>query len=98
VRLCIGATPPPGTSETELDCAPLDGSRHQLLGYRFRDADDDGITVPEEGTLCAGHALPSGYFSESLAAPDCDDPLAYVWRLLDLYADTVGAGVGGGPL
>ncbi|QRK12380.1 hypothetical protein JQX13_21555 [Archangium violaceum] len=99
VRRCVGATLPPGTFEAATDCEPRDASRFKQVSYRFRDADGDGATVPEEGTVCGGNGvLPTGYRLEPAAQTDCDDTRADRWQWLDLYPDVDRDTVGSEPV
>src|SRR3954470_3801401 len=78
------------------DCDDRDPNVWQNLSYGFRDADGDGHTVAQAGTVCSGASLPKGY---SLVAsdPDCDDtdPTAFtmVTGFLDIDGDEFGDGM-----
>ncbi len=78
------------------DCDDNDPNVWQNLPYSFRDADGDGHTVAQAGTICSGASLRKGY---SLVAgdPDCDDtdPAAFttVTGFLDIDGDGVGDGM-----
>jgi len=71
VAYCLGARPPPGYAALEGDCAPDDFQRAVPLAYAYRDADLDGATVPETGTLCVVR-LPLGYLTVE-SGLDSDD-------------------------
>lgn len=78
------------------DCDDSNPDVWQSLAYGFRDADGDGHTVAQAGTVCSGASLPRGY---SLVAgdPDCDDtdPMAFtaVTGFLDVDGDGIGDGM-----
>ncbi|MFP2906470.1 hypothetical protein ACLESD_15680, partial [Pyxidicoccus sp. 3LFB2] len=95
VAYCLGAPPPPGYAARDGDCAPDDVRRSVPLPYTYRDADLDGSTVPEQGTLCVA-LLPPGYTTVE-SGLDCDDadPTRRVMRTT--YVDTDGDGFGVGP-
>lgn len=77
------------------DCDDSDPSVWQSLPYSFRDADGDGHTVAQAGTICSGASLPKGY---SLVAgdPDCDDTDPTAFTTVTGFLDVDGDGVGDG--
>jgi hypothetical protein len=84
------------------DCAPSDASRWQSLEFRSRDGDIDGFRAGSSGSICAGGALPAGYFSDAAPAnsADCDDADRTRWISLafasrDVDADTFRVNVSG---
>jgi hypothetical protein len=78
------------------DCDDSNPDVWQNLAYSFRDADGDGYTVAQAGTVCSGASLPKGY-SRVAGAPDCDDtdPAAFttVTGFLDIDGDGFGDGM-----
>ncbi|GEJ57546.1 hypothetical protein [Anaeromyxobacter diazotrophicus] len=89
---------PPGYAAVGGDCAPRDRLRWRLLPYAFRDADGDGLPVPEAGTVCAGLDLPQGYATfQGPAGVDCDDANPLVFWSQTGYLDADHDGVGSGP-
>jgi len=94
------APPDPNVQDVDLDgvvraqdCNDADGSRWQRLpGHR--DADGDGVAGTTVTQVCAGAALPSGWFE---AGSDCDDADPARWRLSQAYLDADGDGHGAEP-
>jgi hypothetical protein len=95
---CIGAQPSPGISFAASDCAYDDAAVYASLAYGARDDDFDGHMRSEIGTICTAGTLPAGYAEAVPAgtAPDCDDGDATHWRVVALYQDGDGDGVGRG--
>jgi hypothetical protein len=93
--VCSGDALPEGWATVAGDCAPADGSAWRNWAYAYRDADLDGRTIPEAGTLCIGAAPPGGY-GNAAAGVDCDDVDETVWAAVLGFADgdedRVGAG------
>lgn len=82
------------------DCAPDDPTRWQMLSYQSSDADSDGHFANSSGQVCSGSSLPANYSVAQATDPamlDCDDNNSSVWRLVTVYADKDGDGVGAGP-
>ncbi|WP_164015851.1 hypothetical protein [Pyxidicoccus trucidator] len=96
VSYCLGARPPPGYAAREGDCAPDDFQRAEPLPYSHRDADLDGATVREQGTLCVVR-LPLGYHTLE-SGLDCDDADRMRWVMRSVYVDTDGDGFGVGAV
>jgi hypothetical protein len=71
------------------------GAWWRSFSYTYRDADGDGRTVPETGTLCLATSTPAGYLNAA-SGFDCDDANKDVWVSLVGYADTDTDGVGAG--
>ncbi|RYZ46724.1 MAG: hypothetical protein EOO72_01335 [Myxococcaceae bacterium] len=97
IRWCTGQgrTPPAGHVLVSGDCAPGDARRWHMLPYAYRDEDQDGFTVPQAGTVCAGTALPPGHATHSIQT-DCDDRNRNRTVPIERWADTDGDGVGEG--
>jgi hypothetical protein len=93
---CIGANAPAATSFTAGDCNDNDAAIWAPLPFGARDEDGDGKQRTESGTLCTAGTLPLGYFHAISADLDCDDHDASKWRVVALYRDIDGDGVGGG--
>lgn len=77
------------------DCNDDDPSVWRDLPYAFRDADGDGHTVAEAGTICSGDSLPAGYATVGGAA-DCDDTDPAAFTTLTGFADSDADGSGAG--
>ena len=102
--MCVGAALPAGyaadaVASADADCNDADVTRWLTVSYAGRDRDSDEHPVAEPGELCQGAAaLPAGY---SASAPpelrDCDDGDVTRWRLISVYRDADGDGVGAGP-
>ncbi len=78
------------------DCAPSDRLAWSSWAYGYRDADLDGRTVAQAGTLCLGASAPAGY-ATSPSGADCDDANAARWTLRGGYVDADLDEVGAGP-
>lgn len=78
------------------DCDDHDPAVWQALAYSFRDADGDGHTAFQPGTICSGAALPAGYATVA-SDPDCDDADPARFTQVTGYLDLDGDGVGVGP-
>jgi hypothetical protein len=81
-----------------IDCSDSDHSVWSLLEYGARDADQDGYSVVEEGSVCSGQSLPLGYASSPSSQLDCDDTADARWRWMGIYTDRDGDGVGSGAV
>ena len=77
------------------DCDDSDPSVWQNLPYSFRDADGDGHTVAQAGTVCSGASLPRGY-SLTAGDPDCDDADPAAFTTVTGFLDVDGDGFGDG--
>lgn len=92
--LCTDGTVPAGFAPTGTDCAPSDA-----LAWReitLVDRDGDGVTVTDPAPLCAGETLPEPWRAAA-NGKDCDDGDAARYRLVGVYADADGDGVGRTP-
>jgi hypothetical protein len=85
-HLCTNGALPADYAATASDCAHADPDRWQLLSYADRDADHDGATVPEQGVVCSGAALPP-YYSNKASGNDCDDGNAAIQIALAVFPD-----------
>jgi hypothetical protein len=94
---CIGTSVPLGSSLVGGDCDDTNATLMASLPYSARDEDGDARQRVESGSLCVGSALPSGYFATLGADVDCDDRDPAKWRVVALYQDIDGDGVGSGP-
>jgi len=84
--------------ETALDCDDRDAAVYQQLPYQSSDADADGFTQNQPGLVCSGAALPVGYSAEPASGwDDCDDQNPATWRMVVVYEDIDGDGVGSPP-
>jgi hypothetical protein len=97
VARCVGERLPAGWAAKGGDCAPGDGTRWQVLAYAGVDADRDGHSVAQAGTLCAGAALPEPYRATASGEDDCDDGDGTRWRRVSAWVDEDDDGVGAGP-
>jgi hypothetical protein len=102
-QVCAGATLPPQYSVSQVaaasaDCDDANPTRWQLLTYAAVDADSDGFSVAKAGQVCSGTTLPKGYSASppDIRTTDCDDSNPSVWRLVMIFADKDGDGVGAG--
>lgn len=93
---CTNGTAPPGTSIFGSDCDDTSASRWMSLFYVAIDRDGDGATVPESGTRCTAGFLTPPYYAAAIGH-DCDDDDPQVTRLVALYPDADGDGVGTSP-
>lgn len=96
--VCSGDTLPAGWIADGTDCAPTDPLRWRPYAYTFRDADGDGATVPETGSLCVGTNVPAGYGGTSSYPSDCNDADPTVFYPMTGYADADLDGFGVPPL
>jgi len=100
-QVCAGSTLPSryaaGPVVGNPDCDDAVATRWQLLTHASRDADADGHTVASAGQLCSGANLPTGYLAAASVPPeDCNDGSATTWRLMTVWSDADGDGVGTG--
>jgi hypothetical protein len=104
-QICSGSALPSthfaaAVAAGDVDCDDTNASISQLRPYASRDVDADGFSIASSGEVCSGAALPAGYgtTAPTIAAADCDDTIAAIWRLRmtfrDADADGVGAGAG----
>ena len=97
----VPVDPPPADADhdghpDDTDCDDADPARWQLHAYSFRDADGDGHTRAELGSLCAGDTLPPGY-ATTPGPSDCDDADPMVFELITGFLDGDGDRVGVEP-
>jgi hypothetical protein len=90
--MCIGSSPA-GYATVGGDCNDAEKTLWRMASYTFRDADGDGRTRSETGTVCSGAQLPQGYATVA-SGFDCDDANASIFRLMTVYADADDDGVG----
>jgi len=96
---CVGVVAPAGTAFATGDCAENDRDRFANLSYEARDGDGDGFAVMSRGSICGGASLPRGYSAAIGTDPvDCDDGDYSAWRMVAVYEDVDGDGVGSGRL
>ena len=95
VQLCSGSALPAGHVATGGDCAPEDASRWRQFAYTYRDADGDGYTVAESGTICVGEQPAVGY-GNAQNGNDCDDATPALHASVVAYPDSDGDGLGAG--
>lgn len=81
------------------DCAPEDENKWQLMAYNYQDKDGDEQYSSSVGEICTSETLPAEYLLEisQNSFPDCDDDDASKWRMVVIYQDHDGDGVGSGP-
>ncbi|NTX03436.1 hypothetical protein [Myxococcus sp. CA040A] len=94
--LCTDGQTPPSRSAVGTDCADDDATRWVQRNYTHVDRDLDGATMPEQGGVCVGSALPAPYFTKA-TGNDCDDADPERTRWVVLYPDRDGDGVGAEP-
>ena len=102
-QICTGAQLPAGLISTlpateDLDCDDADVDKWRLLPFASRDHDGDGYAVADAGTSCGQGTLPAelSALSTPPALADCDDADASRWRVVPMYRDADGDGVGSG--
>jgi hypothetical protein len=101
--ICAGAALPAAYSvdsiaSPDADCDDADATRWIGVNYLGRDRDVDGHPIDDPGLLClAVAALPATFVSTVPALMrDCDDADSARWRLVSVYRDQDGDGVGAG--
>ena len=100
---CAGAALPAGffadvIAGADVDCDDADAAVWINVDYAGRDRDADGHLVNEAGQLChSGTTLPAGYATQvPVPLTDCDDADVTRWRMVSVYRDLDGDGVGSG--
>jgi hypothetical protein len=94
---CIGAAATAGTAFATGDCNDTNAALWAALRYEARDEDGDGRQRAEAAVLCTAGTLPARHFPALSADLDCDDRDGSKWRIVALYRDIDGDGVGSGP-
>lgn len=95
---CIGETLPQMTSLVTGDCDDGDALVFKTMNYEAKDFDFDGFPVLLNGELCTSGSLPDSYYSSVTQYPhlDCNDDDFSKWRMVVIYQDIDGDGVGSG--
>jgi hypothetical protein len=94
---CIGLEAPTAWSLVSGDCDDTDPSVFDSLSYEGTDLDRDGYFALSVGEICTDGELPIEYSSDATGlVPDCDDDDFSIWRVVVLYRDVDGDGVGSG--
>ncbi len=95
LELCLPSLAPDyATNGT--DCDDQDALAWLQVDFTHRDADRDGYTIPEVGSVCIGVAQLPEYLTQASPEPDCDDSSPVLHWGFDGYLDTDGDGVGAG--
>ena len=95
---CIGETLPQMASSITGDCDDGDELVFEMISYKAKDSDFDGFPTLLNGELCTNGALPDSYYSSVTQYPhlDCNDDDFSTWRMVVIYQDIDGDGVGSG--